>query len=128
MIPLPIVTNCDNCGVCCMHMGTPPMFAAAFPPDGHQVPEWFIGCDDWRIIQSMPEAVRAELAEYYRRVDAGEIEDRTARDDMPCLWFDLATRRCRHHEHRPTICREFEIGSEDCVRMRAERGIAEAAR
>ena len=33
----------------------------------------------------------------------------------PCLWYDAAAMRCRHHEWRPVVCREFEIGSASCV-------------
>jgi hypothetical protein len=32
------------------------------------------------------------------------------------------TRRCRHYEHRPPVCREFRVGSAACHRHRAARG------
>ena len=34
--------------------------------------------------------------------------------EMPCIWFDLQTRQCRHYEHRPRICRDFERGTPEC--------------
>jgi Fe-S-cluster containining protein len=33
----------------------------------------------------------------------------------PCFWLDLKTRRCKHHEYRPSVCRDFKIGCNDCV-------------
>jgi hypothetical protein len=38
------------------------------------------------------------------------------------MWFDAATRKCRWQAWRPTICREFEVGGQDCLRAR-RRGI-----
>ena len=105
-----------------MHMGTPPGYASAFPIYG-PIPEWFEDSDDWRHWQGVPDEAKAELGEYYRKVAVGEIEDRTAKDDLPCLWWDFGTRKCKYHEHRPSTCREFEVGSEPCIEHRMFRGI-----
>ena len=37
-----------------------------------------------------------------------------------CLWFDLQTRLCKHHEYRPQVCRDYEIGGRECLRERRE--------
>ena len=38
--------------------------------------------------------------------------------DGPCIWLDLDSRRCKHHEFRPRVCRDFEIGSSGCRQWR----------
>jgi len=120
-IPTLPVTNCDNCGACCRGMGTPPGFAAFYPIDG-VIAEWAEGTEDhelWlRFKADRPEA-EAELQAYYDGVKDGTIVDRTAGYDLPCLWYDEATKRCRHYEYRPTTCREaLQPGDEDCLRIR----------
>lgn len=39
-------------------------------------------------------------------------------DDGWCAALDRASMRCRIYDRRPWLCREFEMGGEDC---RAER-------
>ena len=36
----------------------------------------------------------------------------------PCAWFDPDTRRCRHYEFRPALCRHFAPGSRECQGVR----------
>ena len=38
--------------------------------------------------------------------------------DGPCFWFDQKTRKCKHHDFRPKVCRDFEIGSKLCHQWR----------
>ena len=45
-------------------------------------------------------------------------------ESKPCLWYDAVTRRCKHYEFRPEICREFGVGGEGCLRMRKEAGVS----
>lgn len=40
--------------------------------------------------------------------------------DSPCCWFDLETKRCRHYEQRPKICRDFVVGSDNCLTCRTQ--------
>ena len=40
--------------------------------------------------------------------------------DGPCFWLDLETRKCKHHEYRPQVCRDFETGSDACREWRNE--------
>lgn len=115
------VLDCSNCGACCTHVGTPPGFAGFFPRAGHAVPEHWKTWPDYRTLAAAPERVRAELAAYYAALDRGETADR-CRDELPCLWYDPAARTCRHHAHRPQVCREFEVGGEDCLRARNKKG------
>jgi Fe-S-cluster containining protein len=118
-LPTLPVTSCAGCmGSCCRHLGTPPGFAAFFSPYG--IAAWAVDSPDHEIVKHMPEEVQAELREYYRAVFAGEIEDRTRVSDVdiPCLWLDLETGLCRHHEWRPTTCRDFAIGSPNCLDAR----------
>lgn len=95
-VKLPVVTNCDGCGACCMSMGTPPF---AGPGD----PSW----------DALPEQLKAEIkAEVFR----------PGRNyDGPCIWLENG--RCKHHAIRPMICREFEIGSPACLIWRDEHGV-----
>ena len=61
-------------------------------------------------LNSMPKQLVDELRAYVEDLLAG-IE----RDDKACIWLDHESRRCRHHEYRPSICRDFAVGSEDCL-------------
>ena len=51
------------------------------------------------------------------------LEDADADFGSPCIWFDPVSLKCRHHEHRPQVCRDLEIGSEACLRSRRQFGI-----
>jgi Fe-S-cluster containining protein len=61
----------------------------------------------------LPEWLEAEL-----RADLEWVERTRRSDDEPCIWFDQETRRCKHYEYRPELCRDFEVGEEDCLRVR----------
>ena len=66
----------------------------------------------WR---SLPRRLKREVLAY--------LKARGWRDDYgrPCIWLE-ADGTCRHYEHRPRVCRDFERGGEDCRRMRREQG------
>lgn len=121
MTSLPVL-NCDGCGQCCRHVGTPPGFSLFFPPPGQTIPRWVRpDYPDRAIVAAMPAHLRNELAAYYRDLWAGEGLDRVEAH-MECLWFDAENRRCRNYDHRPTACRDFEIGEEACIKHR-ERAV-----
>ena len=40
---------------------------------------------------------------------------KTGQLDGPCYWFDHKTRGCKHYENRPRVCRDFAVGSTDCL-------------
>lgn len=77
-------------------MGYPP-FLAFFPLDGYH--EW----------DELPEELKPDilLANRQLRGDRG----------LPCIWL-TEDGKCRHYEHRPQICRDFEVGGESCLSYR----------
>jgi len=70
----------------------------------------------------MPGELRAELRDYFAGIQDGTVEEREAAG-LACLWFDPDRRRCRHYHHRPSVCREFEVGGADCVNWRRRAGL-----
>ncbi len=98
---LPVV-DCSGCGACCLHMGFPSYVTAS---DGQAAEEPWL---------NMPDDLKAELLqqmESYVRPLSGEL-------DGICCWYDAQLQRCKHHEHRPNVCRDFQIGSQDCLGWR----------
>ena len=88
---LPLIGTCDDCGACCLQQGHPP----------------FRG-EEWNRV---PPELRAPLYEYLASREENDF-------GRPCIWLDLQTRRCRHYEHRPQICRDFERGCAMCIHVR----------
>jgi uncharacterized protein len=97
-----IVETCEGCGACCLHVGRPmflPTERAALPP-----------------------ALRSQLDNW------DELTDRLPDYwwwNVPCFWLDLSTMRCRHYGHRPEVCREFEMGGDDCHEILGRRQAGE---
>lgn len=95
MTDLPIV-DCVTCGgKCCSRIRTPPFVRGL--RDG----ERFKDDDIW---DQLTAAQKSEIESHI-------MSD--APDDSPCLWFRDA--RCIHYELRPGICRDFEMGGDDCL-------------
>jgi Fe-S-cluster containining protein len=88
------VTSCDGCGVCCTEQNIPPYL------------------DE---IDFIPVELQREVYEA-RKIEA-------ALEGKPCIWQDPVTRKCIHHEHRPNICREYEVGGELCLEIRQRLGV-----
>ncbi|MFK8114679.1 MAG: YkgJ family cysteine cluster protein [Rubripirellula sp.] len=102
MRSLPTINDCGDCGACCMHMGFPPYMGMS---EG-ETPEEF-----WKV---MPDDLKSELLAYmssYSPPAEGEL-------DGPCVWLDSSTKLCKHHEHRPRVCRDFQVGSQGCLEWR----------
>lgn len=57
-------------------------------------------------VRDLPDDVKMELYRYKPRSDS-----------EACIW--LTSDGCRHYAHRPSICRNFVVGSEACLRWRA---------
>jgi len=93
MSEVPIL-SCGDCGACCMEMCSPPFV----PPDTDQLPP--------------------DVKSDYQHGLEGRDEAGWP-DCVPCFWLDPDSKKCRHYEHRPDICRDFEMGSDEC---RAWRG------
>jgi len=75
--------------------------------------------EDYQRAMELPDELKRELLTYRDRLVAGEKHPRGG----VCLWLDESTGGCRHYEHRPSICREFEMGSEECHSWREEYGV-----
>ena len=119
------VLDCHGCGVCCLHMGYP---AFNLPTD--QLKKSAVGIElnqdeisrlgpaaksDLERWVRMPEQLRQKLLDKildYQAPPEGEL-------DQTCIWLDPSTRLCKHHEHRPQVCRDFEIGCRQCLAWRS---------
>lgn len=64
----------------------------------------------------------AELPESLRLELAAAKANRT-RGLLPCIWLDMASRKCRHYDHRPKTCREFVPGGEICEEDQYKRDL-----
>ena len=90
-VPREPVSTCAGCGVCCREQPLPPFL------------------DD---IDLIPIELQKEVIELQRR------EAELWQLARPCTWFNEETKQCIHHEHRPNICREYEVGAELCLEIR----------
>ncbi|NQT13177.1 MAG: YkgJ family cysteine cluster protein [Planctomycetes bacterium] len=72
--------TCCGCGECCMTMNHPP-FCSDEIPEFTSYEEFTKGLPD------RPAGERPDLS--------------------PCFWLDVDTRRCKHYDRRPRICRDF---------------------
>ena len=121
---LPLL-DCHGCGVCCLHMGYP-----AFNLSNQQLEKVALGeklsateieelgpaaSADLTRWEQMPEELRADLLETilaYTPPAKGEL-------DQACIWLHPDTRLCMHHKSRPQVCRDFEIGCQQCLDWRS---------
>jgi Fe-S-cluster containining protein len=93
MIQLQVIPlDCTGCGRCCQTQGTPPFLDYERP---------FVPPD--------------LLSEIDR-----EIFNPGRDHDGPCLWYNQETKRCRHYDLRPDVCRDFVVGGEWCLDWREE--------
>ena len=88
---LPII-DCRECGACCTNIGNPP----------------FLGFE----ILDLPAKLKIEI------LDLLDNHHYRETNKSPCYWFDQITLKCKHYEHRPQICRDFDIGSISCLSYR----------
>lgn len=70
---------------------------------------------DMRRWKTLPEELKQEI-----RDQPYKTADEMIPFKGPCPWLDLDTNLCKHHEHRPSICRKFPIGGKDCLELRGE--------
>ncbi len=92
---------CNNCGLCCCRLRTPPFYGE--------------GDETWQ-------KLRAELK---KGINDFLISPRSKLVDeySPCFWLDVTTGRCKNYEHRPDICRDFEVGNAGCREFRSDVGL-----
>lgn len=70
---------------------------------------------------TLPKELKSEWLQFVSSYEADrKLNGTTDSLDGPCFWFDMESRKCKHHEFRPRVCRDFEVGSEPCVEWRAE--------
>lgn len=86
---------CFGCGVCCLAFSLPPF--------------------DANELVKAPDELMRQINDYARSP--------RHRDSNPCLWLDLDTARCKHHEVRPVLCRWFEPGCAACNELRVKAGL-----
>lgn len=79
------------------------------------------GHPDWDHLSDAPPEAKRKIADYHHQLLNGF--DARGALEVPCLWFDLKSRRCRFHDHRPEVCRAFLVGCESCHAHRRYRGI-----
>lgn len=101
MIALPQIDNCNDCGVCCTEQ-------AALPTS------WYFGAFRFGDPGSLPIGLRLDAEKMLADFRAGHFPP----DGSPYVWYDVETKRCRHYEHRPEICRDFKPGSAGCLEWR----------
>jgi Fe-S-cluster containining protein len=101
---------CSNCGLCCMHMRTPPFIQL-----GPDAARW----------NALPPLLRLEIHEWVSGNPSPRWQLMNNDDGPinPCLWLDLKTGDCRHYEWRPDACRDYEVGCKSYRRLRKEVGL-----
>jgi Fe-S-cluster containining protein len=120
--PLHVLTaaDCKGCGACCRHVGHP-MFMLGSEVGFSWPPEtpWINLPDELKRRHREYLADRGYLA--YR----GYLADLDGDDGEPCYWLQ-PDGTCAHYEHRPDVCREFEVSGDSCLRFRREQGFPPA--
>lgn len=123
-IELATVDACEGCGKCCMNIGLPPFEVPN--PDLGVIPKSLHRFEydkafaqdvlDTELFMDMPEELRASHAKL--------IESTTVHPGrVPCAWLDLETKKCRHYEWRPAVCRDWIPGDEGCNRARFHESV-----
>ena len=105
-VSLPVISNCDDCGACCMGQAGLPAswFVSPVIPSGRTASG-----------KSLPNELRKQLQAIVQQW----LNSGFPADDSPCIWFDQKSRRCRHYEYRPDLCRDAVIpGDAACRRWR----------
>lgn len=92
---------CGDCGQCCVTMDRPP-FNYWDEPD-----------------KSRWDALPAKLKE---AIDA-DADDGIRPYGSPCLWYDTESKRCRHYDSRPEVCRTYIPGVRSCNDRRITLGL-----
>jgi Fe-S-cluster containining protein len=87
------VLTCTGCGACCHLQRHPPFMPTE--------------------LDALPPDLAAELQ---------AAIDRDKRKTGPCLWL-TADKQCGHYQRRPEVCRQFELGGEDCLLTRVQFGV-----
>ncbi|MEI8195918.1 MAG: YkgJ family cysteine cluster protein [Phycisphaerae bacterium] len=92
-IALPVL-SCAGCALCCREQTEPPYLPTE--------------------LDVLPRELRRQIEQHRPEPDAN--------GKMPsgCYWLG-ADGKCLHYDERPLVCREFEMGGEDCVTLRVQQ-------
>ena len=132
---LPLIADCTGCGVCCFHMGYPAFILPREPMTDQEIDAnnlllekikkdpklradlkaGHAGESYWHELPSDLKKEWLEFVEGYTLPDYGDTPETF---DGPCFWFDMETRMCKNHLHRPNVCRDFETGNAECLEWR----------
>jgi Fe-S-cluster containining protein len=96
--------ECKGCGACCFNLGHPiyDQGSQTDPPDEY----WL----------KLPLRLKAEILNHLVKLeDEFKLGKRGLPDDCGerCIWLQ-ADGTCKHYEHRPEVCRDYEPGP-DCL-------------
>jgi Fe-S-cluster containining protein len=95
--------TCDDCGLCCQGVGSPVMVYQSRPdiagPHPARPPD-------------LPQPLIEEIDAHFLGLARGYEPQES------CLWYDPEARCCKHYEWRPPICRQYELGGQDCRKLR----------
>ncbi len=107
MTDLPVLEpdSCEDCGHCCEGIGSPVLLYVTRDHESGNHP-------------FRPPGLPAELQSEIDAAFGGLFRGQEPQDR--CLWFDPATRRCRHYEWRPQVCRDYELAGTACLLRRRE--------
>lgn len=102
---LPVLepASCDGCGLCCEGIGSPVLLYQSYRGSDAAHP---------MRPQGLPAELIAEIDDHFRGLSRGQ------EPQEQCLWFDPERRVCRHYEWRPPICRDYELGGQECLDRR----------
>lgn len=69
--------------------------------------------EDVKRVANLTEEQKAPIVDRIKRLAV-----RLLTGEETCCWFDPKTKSCKHYDSRPSICREFEVGSDACLGWR----------
>ncbi|MSR59264.1 MAG: YkgJ family cysteine cluster protein [Planctomycetaceae bacterium] len=95
--------SCNGCGLCCQGIGSPVVLYTSNPDS------W--GPHPFRPA-ALPDDLIREIDDHFLGLHRGQ------EPQEQCLWYDAATRSCRHYEWRPQVCRDYELGGSECLALR----------
>ena len=99
--------GCRKCGKCCEMLGSPPFLQRLGQQGIPIVRESLVAYHD--MPEDIPAGLRWEYQGYMAAVRVGRAINR--RDEkLPCFWWDVQTKVCRHYRYRPKVCQDFYCG------------------
>lgn len=97
---------CEHCGLCCMHVRTPPFYGEGDPT-----------------YQALPPELKKEIHDWVMTSPRYDLMVKFDGEINPCIWLDLVTGKCKHYDLRPEICRDYEVGNDSCRSVRQKVGL-----